>query len=118
MKDRSEYYLEYARRNKERRREINRKSAARPEYRIHRKEYQKKWVAENPEKIKANRKKWTERHRARDKFKYAVKSGKIVRMPCEICGDPKSEGHHEDYSKPFEVKWLCLKHHAMESRLS
>lgn len=41
----------------------------------------------------------------------AVNKGKIERQPCIVCGDPNSEGHHEDYSKPMEVIWLCDKHH-------
>lgn len=41
----------------------------------------------------------------------AIKRGKLVRRPCEECGNPKSHGHHEDYSKPFEVRWLCARHH-------
>ena len=47
----------------------------------------------------------------RDRFKKAVKKGWIVRKPCEICGDVKSQGHHEDYSQPYEVRWLCDTHH-------
>jgi hypothetical protein len=41
----------------------------------------------------------------------AVRSGRLKRWPCVICNDPKSEGHHYDYSKPLEVYWLCRKHH-------
>lgn len=41
----------------------------------------------------------------------AMRAGKIIRMPCVICGEVKSEAHHEDYSKPLEVIWLCRKHH-------
>lgn len=37
--------------------------------------------------------------------------GKIIQLPCEICGDINSEMHHEDYSKPLLVKWLCKIHH-------
>lgn len=48
---------------------------------------------------------------ARAYLKEYVKRGHIKKMPCEICGDEKSEGHHEDYSKPLEVIWLCRKHH-------
>lgn len=50
--------------------------------------------------------------KVRDQLTYAVKIGKIKRLPCEICGEVKSQSHHPDYSKPFEVVWLCAKHHA------
>ena len=41
----------------------------------------------------------------------AVNRGKLQKLACEVCGDQKSEGHHEDYAKPLEVTWLCRKHH-------
>ncbi len=31
--------------------------------------------------------------------------------PCEVCKDKKSEAHHDDYKKPYTVRWLCKKHH-------
>lgn len=35
---------------------------------------------------------------------------------CESCGEAKPlDGHHEDYSKPLEVVWLCRPcHHAAD----
>ena len=42
---------------------------------------------------------------------HAIRDGYLVRQPCEVCGNPKSQGHHEDYSKPLEVVWLCQTHH-------
>ncbi len=51
------------------------------------------------------------KRKARDKVRSAVYQGKIKRLPCEKCGDPNSEAHHEDYSKPLEVVFLCKKHH-------
>jgi hypothetical protein len=41
----------------------------------------------------------------------AVKKGWMKRLPCEICGDPKTTIHHEDYWRPFYVWFLCKKHH-------
>jgi len=37
--------------------------------------------------------------------------GKITRKPCEVCGSGDSQKHHDDYSKPLEVRWLCRAHH-------
>ena len=49
--------------------------------------------------------------RARSKLSSALRRGDIERQPCVVCGNPKSDGHHDDYSKPLEVVWLCRKHH-------
>lgn len=43
----------------------------------------------------------------------AIKNGELVRKPCVVCGNEISEIHHEDYSKPLDVIWLCDKHHAL-----
>lgn len=48
--------------------------------------------------------------RARELLGTAIRDGKIMRQPCEVCG-AKAEGHHENYSKPYDVRWLCRKHH-------
>lgn len=48
--------------------------------------------------------------RAKNLFQSAMRRGKIQRQPCEICGE-HAEGHHPDYSKPYEVRWLCSRHH-------
>jgi len=47
----------------------------------------------------------------------AIKSGEVRTKPCEICGALKVKPHHDDYSKPLEVRWFCahhLKHHARQ----
>ena len=41
----------------------------------------------------------------------AIKDGRLVRQPCEICGDPRSHAHHPDYDQPLNVQWLCNRHH-------
>ena len=45
----------------------------------------------------------------------AVRSGKLKRGSCCVscCGTPNAQAHHEDYSKPFDVIWLCRYHHTM-----
>ena len=52
-----------------------------------------------------------DRERAISLVLSAIKYGRLTRMPCVICGDVRSHGHHEDYSKPLEVVWLCAHHH-------
>ena len=41
----------------------------------------------------------------------AVSKGLLVRMPCQVCGDKKTVGHHESYDRPLDVVWLCQIHH-------
>jgi hypothetical protein len=44
--------------------------------------------------------------------KQAIKKGFLIKQPCEICGtDEKVEAHHEDYTQPLKVMWLCRLHH-------
>jgi len=53
-----------------------------------------------------------ERQRARQLAHAAIKKGRIKRQPCVICGTTnRVVAHHEDYSKPYEVQWLCKNHH-------
>lgn len=60
-------------------------------------------------KAKRMHRKFPEKMRAREKLRYAVYSGKIARPEkCDNCS--KScipDGHHEDYSEPYTVDWLC-----------
>lgn len=70
-----------------------------------RKEYDKKqsqkYRRENIEKVRAH---W--------RVSYEVKSGRMKRMPCSICGsEQRISAHHDDYSKPLDVTWLCPDHH-------
>ncbi len=45
-------------------------------------------------------------------FNNAKARGDIVPQGCEKCDTHKPiYGHHEDYSKPLEVRWLCMLHH-------
>jgi hypothetical protein len=53
---------------------------------------------------------------AHNAVEIAVKYGRLEKLPCVVCGDAKSEGHHEDYGKPLDVIWLCKKHHLIRHR--
>lgn len=57
------------------------------------------------------RKKFPEKYAARQSVLKALRSGRLVRKPCEVCGAPKTQAHHTDYSKPLDVQWLCPDHH-------
>lgn len=56
--------------------------------------------------------KFPEKHKAKSMVKNAVRDGRLKRLPCEVCGsDERIHGHHDDYSKPLDVRWLCAAHH-------
>lgn len=59
-----------------------------------------KWRARNPVKFKVH-----------NKVAHAIRVGKLKRGTCEVCKSEKVVGHHDDYSKPFDVRWFCRKHH-------
>jgi len=64
---------------------------------------QQKYQAKHPLKLIA--------HRLTNR---AVTQGTLVRLPCESCGAAKVEAHHDDYSKPLQVRWLCRPCHLAE----
>ena len=51
-------------------------------------------------------------HSARRQVRSAVEAGLLSRLPCEVCGETKVHAHHDDYSKPLDVRWLCQMHHS------
>jgi len=66
--------------------------------------------------IAPNKKFWLQENKLKQKahqdVNYAIQKGKLVRQPCERCGTTKNVvAHHEDYSKPLDVVWLCQHHH-------
>ena len=43
----------------------------------------------------------------------AVRSGELVKPGvCPSCGSDVVQGHHDDYSKPLDVRWVCPVCHA------
>lgn len=63
------------------------------------------------ESARRRRAKYPVKETARHALNNAIRDKKLDREPCEICGEKNAQGHHTDYSKPFEVQWLCFKHH-------
>jgi hypothetical protein len=62
-------------------------------------EHKQKWAQKNQHKKLAHR-----------MVRNALRSGKMHRQPCCICGN-KAHAHHDDYAKPLEIAWLCPSHH-------
>ncbi len=62
--------------------------------------YQKEYRKNNPNKYKAT-----------NMVNNAIKGGKLHSEPCAECGHADSVAHHDDYSKPLNVRWLCQAHH-------
>lgn len=53
-----------------------------------------------------------EKNKCRKLTRSAIDKGILVRQPCQVCGEQKVQAHHDDYSKPLDVQWLCVTHHA------
>ena len=77
-----------------------------------------KWRAWNKAKYQGNKEKilkkleiesHTVRGIARKKLRNAVSNGKIIKpLLCQdCCKQTLLHGHHVDYSRPFDVLWLC-----------
>jgi hypothetical protein len=54
-----------------------------------------------------------DRYLARKSLDTAVRRGKVVRPAhCSLCGIAcKPHGHHDDYTKRLDVRWLCARCH-------
>ena len=50
-------------------------------------------------------------YRAHRALRVALLKGRVSERPCEVCGAGKAHAHHDDYSKPLDVIWLCPVHH-------
>lgn len=62
---------------------------------------------------------YPDRIAANNALNQAIKRKQIVRPTiCESCGkwDSLIDGHHDDYSKPLDVRWLCRPCHRVADR--
>lgn len=99
-----EYVRNWTRRNKKRVLEVSRE-----------------WKAKNKEKVKGYQLKHRDdfplKHQARGIVTRAIISGRLIKMPCEVCGiEENVEAHHENYSEPLCIKWYCKEHHGIAHR--
>lgn len=58
--------------------------------------------------------------KARKAVTLAIKAGRLNRSICEDqnCTNQKTDAHHDDYSKPLSVRWLCRRHHTQWHRFN
>lgn len=75
-------------------------------------ERSRKYYEENKERFARRDAKLTEKRKARNKIKNLIARGVVTRKPCEVCGESETHAHHDDYSKPLDVRFLCPRHHA------
>ena len=63
-----------------------------------------------------HRAKYPEKYKARTAVGNAIRDGRLARGVCKVCSSLDVHAHHDDYSKPLEVTWLCNKHHNTHHR--
>lgn len=106
---------------------------------MNQKDYARRWREKHPEKQAARLKEWrnANREKARSwgrrwrdnnrvkrnvhsQVAYALAVGWLVRpVACEECAQEKLlTAHHDDYGKPYVVRWLCHKCHALWHKLN
>ena len=95
--------------------------------RDYRRERRRRLFAEDPE-YRAKEQRWNKNRKpikshtaANQLVNRAVRNGELVKPDhCSECGcnssERRIEGHHEDYSKPLEVVWLCTECHGKRHR--
>ncbi len=79
----------------------------------------KHWRDANPERARAAKNTWALQHpgatHAHDILNNALRAGRILKPSvCFSCGgNVRLCGHHENYSKPLDVVWLCQSCHEL-----
>jgi hypothetical protein len=79
--------------------------------------YNREWCKRNREVRNRWEREWRRKNSAKAKAIKAVQReverGRMSRpFTCSECGmSCKPQGHHDDYAKPLEVRWLCIPCH-------
>lgn len=82
-----------------------------------RRKVSKTWVEDGRQSASQQRykDKYPDRYTAHNILNSAKRDGKIL-MPnaCSVCGreTTRLEAHHEDYTKPLDVQWMCVSCHS------
>lgn len=72
----------------------------------HRDRVGRTWDHLNPQKRQAHK-----------QVQKAIRKGELIKLPCQRCGTANGvQAHHDDYSKPLDVMWLCPPHHKQRHR--
>ena len=67
--------------------------------------------------MRKKEKRWRDKNiqakKAHSKLRLAFERGETTKpSKCSVCNKKKKvEGHHDDYNKPLEVKWVCAACH-------
>lgn len=82
------------------------------------------WTENNRERVRELHKRHRQTHKYKERMSAreektkcvdianaAERSGRIKKKPCEVCDSLDAHKHHDDYSKPLDVRFLCRKHH-------
>lgn len=74
-----------------------------------------KGIKNSRKNVLAYKKRFPEKNNARKKVYYRVQTGEIIKPDvCEFNNEDCKgilHAHHDDYSKPLDVRWLCRFHH-------
>ena len=82
--------------------------------------YKRKRAADSLARANAN----PEKVKARSELHAAMKRGEVVKPTrcCECGKQKKLDGHHDDYTKPLEVRWFCrschVKYHLSKKKVA
>ena len=97
-------------------REYDKQRGMRPDRIKMREKYQ--GTPEGRESVRRSKAKWLENNTVKRAahiiIRNALRAGRIIKPNgCSACGETgkRIEGHHDDYAKPLEVRWLCSKCH-------